>query len=237
MAIDAMKILGSLLSSGAMSRGSGSNILGSLLGAVMGGGQSSGGGLGDLLGGASRQMQGGPGAGGIGDLLGGLLGGGGASGAGGGLGDLLGMAMQQFGGNQAAGGGQVPDRADFNPIEPHQAEEQALILVRAMINAAKSDGEVDSEEQQKIIAKLGDVSQEEIDFVQRELAAPLDVDAFVREIPPGMAEQVYTVSLMTIDLDSNPEAQYLHQLAQGLGIEPATVNAIHEHLGAPKLYS
>ena len=55
--IDAMKILGSLLNSGALSRGSASNILGSVIGAVTGAGQTSGsaptrgggGGLGDLV--------------------------------------------------------------------------------------------------------------------------------------------------------------------------------------------
>ncbi len=241
MAIDAMKILGSLLNSGALSRGSGSSILGSVLGAVMGGGQSSGGGLGglgDMLGGGGgRQMQGG-GGGGIGDLLGGLLGGGsrgGSSSGGGGLGDLLGMAMKQFGGG---GGGQAaPTPASFDNIEPRQANDQAMLLIRAMINAAKADGQVDQKEQQNIVAKLGDVTQDEIDFVQRELAEPLDVDAFVRSIPRGMEEQVYTVSLMAIDLDSNPEAQYLHKLAQGLGIKPETANMIHEKLGAPKLYN
>ncbi len=236
MAIDAMKILGSLLSSGALSRGSGSSILGSVLGAVMGGGQSSGGGLGglgDMLGGgAGRQMQGG---GGIGDLLGGLLGGGGGQGgsAGGGLGDLLGMAMKQFGGNAQA----APTPASFDNVEPQQANDQAMLLIRAMINAAKADGQVDQKEQQNIVEKLGDVTQDEIDFVQRELAEPLDVDAFVHDVPRGMEEQVYTVSLMAIDLDSNPEAQYLHKLAQGLGVNPETVNMIHEKLGAPKLYS
>ncbi len=237
MAIDAMKILGSLLSSGALSRGSGSSILGSVLGAVMGGGQSSGGGLGGLGnmlgGGASRQMQGGS-SGGIGDLLGGLLGGGsGRSGSsGGGLGDLLGMAMKQFGGGQAA-----PTPASFDNVEPQQANDQAMLLIRAMINAAKADGQVDHKEQQNIVEKLGDVTQDEIDFVQRELAEPLDVDAFVRDVPRGMEEQVYTVSLMAIDLDSNPEAQYLNKLAQGLGIKPETANMIHDKLGAPKLYN
>ncbi|MGB5775759.1 MAG: hypothetical protein WBP89_13980, partial [Sedimenticolaceae bacterium] len=55
--IDAMKILGSLLNSGALSRGSASNILGSVIGAMTGGGQTSsaaptsGGGLSDLVGG------------------------------------------------------------------------------------------------------------------------------------------------------------------------------------------
>ena len=52
--IDAMKILGSLLSSGALSRGSGGNVLGSVIGAMTGGGRQAGasttGGLGDLVG-------------------------------------------------------------------------------------------------------------------------------------------------------------------------------------------
>jgi uncharacterized membrane protein YebE (DUF533 family) len=245
--IDAMKILGSLLSSGALSRGSGSNILGSLVGAMTGGGQaaggrsqSGGGDLGSLIGGMLGGGQTRTGGGGsVGDLLGGLLGGG-SQGAGGGLGDLLGMAMNQFGaanqGNaqrvRADAGNKMPGGIDYR-----QAEQQAELLIRAMINAAKSDGTVDREEQRNIIDRLGEVTQDEVEFVQRELAAPLDVQAFVRSIPRGMEQQVYTVSLMAIDLDSNPEAQYLHQLAQGTGISAEVCNQIHEQLGAPKLYS
>ena len=73
-------------------------------------------------------------------------------------------------------------------------------------------------------------------FVRRELAAPLDAQAFIRSVPRGMEQQVYTMSLMGIDLDTNQEAQYLHQLAQGLGIEADVCNQIHDKLGAPKLY-
>jgi uncharacterized membrane protein YebE (DUF533 family) len=51
-----------------------------------------------------------------------------------------------------------------------------------------------------------------------------------------MEREVYAVSLMAIDLDSNPEAQYLHQLAQGVGLSADACNEIHEALGAPKLY-
>ncbi|MCW9077938.1 MAG: tellurite resistance TerB family protein [Gammaproteobacteria bacterium] len=47
-------------------------------------------------------------------------------------------------------------------------------------------------------------------------------------------QQVYAVSLTAIDLDSNPEAQYLHQLAQGVGMSADACNRIHEQLGAPK---
>ncbi len=246
MAIDAMKLLGALLNSGALSRGSGSNILGSLLGSVMGGSSApaaapaGGGGLGGLLGGLFGGGSGSRGgmfgnaasasAGGLGDLLGGLMGGG----SGGGLGDLLGAAMKQFGGGPGGA-----DLSNFQPnIQPEQANEQALILVRAMIDAAKADGQVDAQEQEKIIQGFGsDVSEEELAFLREEMARPLDVNDLVRQVPRGMEKQVYLMSLTAIDLDTNPEAQYLHQLAQGLGLDAATVNAIHDQAGAPRLYS
>ncbi len=236
MAIDAMKILGSLLNSGALSRGSGSNVLGSVLGSVLGGGSSNaapsnsgglGGMLGGLLGGGSS------GSGGMADVLGGLLGGGGKSGSGG-LGALLGMAMKQFGGSSGAMG-----LADVEAnLEPEQANEQAMVMIRAMIYAAKADGRVDDEEQRHIIEGLGDdITPEEMMFVQDELAAPVDVQALARSAPRGMEGQVYLASLMAIDLDSNPEAQYLHQLAQALDLAPDAVNAIHDQLKVPRLYS
>lgn len=257
--IDAIKILGSILNSGVLSRGSGSNILGSVIGAIAGGGRSQGGGgLGRLLGGIlsgggdSRNTGGGGGAlgnifgggqtsggssgGGIADILGGLMGGGGSGGAG--LGALIGAAMSQFGGQM----GGAP-QSNFNSrehlpqgVQYEQATDQATIMIRAMINAAKADGRVDQDEQQKILRKLGDVTQDEIDFVRRELAEPLDVDRFIRSIPRGMEQQIYAVSLMAIDLDSNAEAQYLHKLAQGTGISAEVCNMIHEQLGAPALY-
>jgi len=106
-----------------------------------------------------------------------------------------------------------------------------------MINAAKSDGSIDQSEQNNIIAKLGDVTQEEIDFVKREFAASLDAQAFARSIPRGMGEQIYAVSLMAIDLDKNSEAQYLADLAQGLGISPQLANQIHDKFGVPKIFA
>jgi len=228
-----MKILGSLLNSGVLSRGSGSNVLGSVLGSVLGGGQSGasassglGGMLGGLLGGGSSS------GGGMAGMLGGLLGGGGKS-SGGGLGNLLGAAMKQFG-SAPQGMGLANFEAD---IEPQQANEQATIMIRAMINAAKADGRVDQEEQQHIVEGLGDVTPDEVEFVKNEMAQPLDVEGFVRSVPRGMEQQIYLASLMAIDLDTNPEAQYLHQLAQGLGLDANEVNQLHEQLQVPKLYS
>jgi uncharacterized membrane protein YebE (DUF533 family) len=251
--IDAIKLLGSILNSGVLSRGSGSNILGSVIGAMTGGGQSSSGGglgniLGSILGGGGAQS----GAGGLGDLLGGgsraqgaglsgsgeltdLLGGG-TGGAG--LGGLLGAAMSQFGGPQGAQAAAHFKSSDHLPqgMDYQQATDQATLLIRAMINAAKADGVVDSEEQQRILGRLGEITQDEIDFVRDELAQPLDLEGFARSIPQGLEQQVYAISLMAIDLDSQAEAQYLHSLAQATRISPQVSNQIHEQFGAQPIY-
>lgn len=276
--MDAVKILGSLLSSGALSNGSGSNVLGNLLGTVLGGGSSQAGGmggmLGSMLGGGQQQGNGG----GIADVLGSLMGGQqqGSSGIGGMLGSMLGGGQQsQQGGGMAdmlgsllGGGGQSPAGSSMgglgnllggavtkfaqaqNPATPdlssnflpqgydkNEAEEQATLIIRAMINAAKSDGNVDQQEQENIIAKMGDIDAEEAAFVRSELQAPLDVSGFVNSVPRGMEQQIYALSLAAIDLDTQQEAQYLHQLAQGFGLSQEVCNQLHDQVGAPKLYS
>ena len=191
----------------------------------------------------------------MGNILKGALGGaskGGASAAGGGndlLGGLLGMAMKQFGQSQQSQGREssVPQghfQPDFTQtlqkeprMERQQANNQATILIRAMISAAKSDGKVDKQEVENVMKRLGEVTQAEVDFVRNEIARPLDVNELIRSVPRGLEENVYAISLIAINLDTNPEARYLHELAQGLGISPELSNQIHAKLGAPKIYS
>ncbi|MCF1708016.1 tellurite resistance TerB family protein [Tabrizicola sp. J26] len=178
-----------------------------------------GGGLDDIIGQLSQ-------GGGLGDLLGGLAGalGGAAAtrGSGGGFGDLL---------NQALRNGGEPDQ------QPSRDQEAvAGLMLRAMIQAAKSDGRIDETEKKKIVDKLGDASPSDIEFLKQELAAPIDVAGLARQVPKVLAPQVYAVSLMAITLDNQNEAQYLHQLAQGLGLDPQSVNAIHAKLSVQPLY-
>ena len=228
-------MLGKMVLSNAMGgRSGGGNVLGSLLGGGGGGGLGSmlggaagggGGGLGGLLGGLMGGQAGGSAGGGAGGMLGQILGGQGgqAGGQAGGMGGLLGQVM---GGQQAP---QAPTAAD---------NDQAALLIRAMVNAAKSDGQIDQQEQQNIVSKLGgDVGPEEAEFIRSEMAAPLDVNAFVRSVPSGLEKQVYLVSLMAINLDSKAEAVYLDQLAKGMNISEQESNQLHSELGVGQLYS
>lgn len=229
-------LLGSLTGGGSQQSGGG---LGGMLGGLTGGNAQGGGGLGGLLGSVLGGQSGGASGGGIGDLLAGLSGQGAA--AGGGLGGLL----SQLGGATApAQGGSSDFGSMFNDAlagkEPEQVsqqdEENAAILLRAMISAAKADGELDADEQAKITEHLGDVSEEEANFVRTELAAPMDLQGLIASVPSGLEQQVYLMSLMSITLDTKEEAVYLDSLRQGLNISEQVSNEIHEKLGAPTLY-
>lgn len=156
-------------------------------------------------------------------------------------GGLIGDAVQRY--------GQRPGVSEPSSTRATRSQQQypsdtpeshtnsdAEVLVRAMINAAKSDGQIDQAEQDRIVSKLGNLSHEEVNFLRHEFSQPLNVQQFIRQVPPGLEHQVYALSLTAIDLDTNREATYLHELAQGLKIDPETCNQIHAQLGAPLLY-
>ena len=206
--MDAMKLLSDLLENKALSSGLGKQLLGSLLG-----------------GGSAPQQQ--SGGGGIAGLLGGLLGGGGQRPGGG---DLLGGIL-----GSVLGGGAATKRQTAPPA-PTSNNDVAIILIRAMVNAAKSDGRIDQAEQDNIVSQLGELDQAEVDFLRKEFAAPLDVAGFANSVPGGLEQQVYAVSLTSIELDSQTEAQYLGQLAQGLELDSSLCNQIHDKFGAPKIF-
>lgn len=225
-------------------------------------GMGSGGGLEDMLGGllggsgAARANTGGGMAGGLGGLLEKL--GGAKGGSGGGLGGLLGgLASAAGAGGLLAGTDETlrrsPERNDRSfgdvlnsqfdatpepEIEPSQDQEAAAgLMLAAMIQAAKSDGNFDATERDKLLSKLGDVDAEEAAFVNAQLKAPVDIDGLVSQTPNGMGPQIYAMSLLGIDLDTQDEAQYLHKLAKAYGMKPAEVNDIHAQMGVPSLYT
>ena len=165
--------------------------------------------------------------GGIGQLLGGLLSN--QRAGSGGLGNMLGGLL---GGKGAASEAQATAVAEA----PAVSDADAQLLIRAMCNAAKSDGHIDEAEREAIISRLGEVDESDVAFLRKELSQPLDVEGFASEVPAELAPQAYAVSVMAIKVDEQSEAQYLGQLAQGLQLDPGTCNAIHEQLGAPQIF-
>jgi uncharacterized membrane protein YebE (DUF533 family) len=141
--------------------------------------------------------------------------------------------------NLAGGAGGTPagDPAAMLPEEA-VSDRTALLVLRAMIEAAKADGQIDATERQRILGKIQEsgADQEEIAFLQQEMDRPPDPDGLAAEVrDPAVAAQLYAASLLAITVDTPAEQAYLQALAGRLGLEPAVTAQLHQALGAPAL--
>ena len=224
---------------GAKSRGGVQGLMGALLGGSSQGGKLGQGGLGGLL----NQLGGAGGsAGGLNGIIGGLAGAGAAGGLRGMLGSLAKGLDTKPRSTRDDFGAVLNSQFDATPetaIEPSADQEAAAaLMLRAMIHATKADGMLDEAEKTRLIEHLGgEIDAEEAAFVEAELQSPLDLDGLIRDTPEALSAQVYAMSVLGIELDNQAEAQYLHGLAQGLGLDADTVNDIHAQLGVPALYA
>ncbi len=132
-----------------------------------------------------------------------------------------------------------PADTDFHPSQAPQGEDEfALMLVRAMIAAAKADGHIDEEERKKIGNKLGlsGIGSEAEQFLKNELAAPLDLDEIVKSAKTEAQKvELYTASRLTIDPDTRAERGYLDLLAGRLGLPDALVDHVEATVSAAKV--
>ncbi|WP_319406052.1 tellurite resistance TerB family protein [uncultured Desulfosarcina sp.] len=131
----------------------------------------------------------------------------------------------------------MPGRPPRVPPAPAAVEPagnpEAVLLIRSMIAAANADGVIDQTERNHILERLQtiDLSPEEHTFIVRELLSPVDLETIVGGVTsPEMARQVYTVSLMAIDVDTEAERRYMDTLASRLGLDESTVGQIQHSL-------
>jgi uncharacterized membrane protein YebE (DUF533 family) len=115
-------------------------------------------------------------------------------------------------------------------------QSRVILLLRAMITAAKADGEVDPEERARIVARVmaAGAGDDVRRFIEEELARPVDLYAITSEVrDAATAAEVYAASLAAIHVDSEAERGYLRSLALRLGLDQATVDEISRRIGPP----
>lgn len=150
----------------------------------------------------------------------------------------LGSMMAAMGSAAAAGAGGISEMfavATKDTPVGEAAEENAKLMISAMIMAAKADGEIDAEERTKILDHLTDASEEEIAFVQAQLDADVDPMALAAQAGDTAKTQVYAAALMAISVDTQAERSFLTHLAEALQLDAVKVTEIHQGMGKPAL--
>ncbi|WP_250460426.1 DUF533 domain-containing protein [Microbulbifer litoralis] len=213
-----------------------------------------GGGLGDISGGTAPA-----GAGGAGMLIeiarrvfaqmqqqGGASGrpGGGSAGADN-LNDVLGEIFGRMGGKFSPQGPGGPGGNSGGWSDPQQrmfgfadsgsggrGEEQADLLLRAMIAAAQADSRINANEQRNISRALeGKLDSAELEEFRQLLTQPVDMEQVVSRVnDPATALNIYLVSALTVDEWNPKEKAYMDALAEKLGISEQAVHTIEQQL-------
>lgn len=217
--------------------------------------------LSDLLGGGQSESSGG-GLGGLGQIAGQILGNGRM--ASGGLGALAGILLGGKGNSArgALGGGLMgllgslaisavkninrppqPSEAHLMPLglrdpenetEEQELQQNAQLILRAMINAAKADGHIGPSEIERITGKLEEIGADDEgrSFILQEMGKPIDLDAITRKVTSEeLGAQVYAASMLSIEVDTPAEKEYMQNLAAELQLNSDTVRRLHRLMG------
>jgi len=242
-------LLGSVMQSG-MSRSTTSRLQSGLGGGGilghLGGAGGAGGALGGILGEVERAVGGRQNLalGGLGALAGALAGGrrgvGGAlrGGIGGGAMALLGLMAYQA---LRKSGSVANPRVPVGLTEPQTAADRAELaqnaelVLKAMVNAAKADGRLDEAEIGRMVGKVQEFGADRLDgnFLKAEMEKPMDTDGLAAAArgKPELAAQLYAASLLAIEVDTPAEEEYLARLAELLGLAPEVTRQLRQAVG------
>lgn len=154
------------------------------------------------------------------------------------LGALAFKVYRDWQSNQSTPQTEAPANQDF----PTQAQlpqldenQHSVLILKAMVAAAKADGHIDDQEQQKIqqaVSALGaDDSVNQL--VTQELSKPLDPSEVARSAStPELASEIYLASLLVVDEQNFMEKAYLKELATQLNLAPDLVLQLEQQIQA-----
>lgn len=103
------------------------------------------------------------------------------------------------------------------------ADAKALLLLEAMVFAARADGHIDATEQQHIHTAVGSMfpAKDMTAYIDTLLTKPLDPASLAAQVQNAdEAQDLYRLSCMIVDVDHFMERSYLDGLAAALSISP-----------------
>ena len=113
------------------------------------------------------------------------------------------------------------------------ADRRSLLILRAMIAAAKADGVVDANEQSMMDEQLNrmDLADDAKKLLRQEMLANHDAKSIAAQVDSTAAgAEVYLISSMIVDEASPVERAYLEQLRDSMKLDPGLVEQIHSQM-------
>jgi uncharacterized membrane protein YebE (DUF533 family) len=124
------------------------------------------------------------------------------------------------------------------PAESGARDELGAVLLQAMIAAARADGKLDGEERRMLFEQLAKLELPEAERAElyAALERPVEIQTLIAAATtPERAVEIYTASLLAIDLDTPAERGYLAMLSAALGLPDGLVEQIHREVGVEPL--
>lgn len=132
-----------------------------------------------------------------------------------------------------------PQETSFHPDQAPQGEDEfTLMLIRAMVAAARVDGHIDEDERGRIADRLAlsGIGAEAEAFLNRELERPLDLEAIVAAAETDAQRvELYTASRLAIEPQTRAERGYLDMLAGRLKLPESLIDHIETTVSSAKI--
>lgn len=128
----------------------------------------------------------------------------------------------------AASGTATPDFRDVD-------EDEARLMLRAMVAATLADGVIDAGERRRLdgaVAEAG-IDRDGRAWLERELENPAEIDEIADAVDaPEAAARIYAAARLAIDLDTVQERQFLKMLGEALDVPREAAERIERELAA-----
>ena len=150
-----------------------------------------------------------------------------ASAALGGLALIAGLAFR------AVRGGE-PAKAENTPFT-NVDEDEARLMLRAMVAATVADGTVDAAERRRLdeAVDAAGLDRDGRAWLEKELADPASVDEIADPVTdPEAAARIYAAARLAIDADTLQERQFLRMLAEALDVPEEARGHVDRELAA-----
>ncbi|WP_425093515.1 DUF533 domain-containing protein [Tropicimonas sp. S265A] len=141
------------------------------------------------------------------------------AGMGGSLGAILGQLASALGNTDRPTEVESLTRVDQGADAPLD-KKTARAIIRAMVQTARADGQIDDDEREALLDLLEDAEDAERDILRDALSEPVDAQSVADDAPEHAVMHIYAAALLVATPANAEERAYLDRLADAMGLAP-----------------